>query len=122
MRWLLDHDGNRRLLFAPLQGETARTVFARHPELLETQDGLSTVVYVRDFGAPNERITLRSNAALAILRDIGGGYRLAGLLRVVPRGLRDTVYDWVAAHRYRWFGRLDACRLPETDMSDRFLP
>ena len=118
MRWLVDADRGERLSFAPLQGETARTVFARHPEV--TGD-LSSVVYVRDFGTPRETLHLRSDAAAAILRDLGGGYRLLAMFRLLPRFLRDAAYDWIAAHRYRWFGKLDACRLPEKGSEHRFL-
>jgi predicted DCC family thiol-disulfide oxidoreductase YuxK len=122
MRWLLAHDRKRRLLFAPLQGETTRAVVARHAEVQDSLDSLTTVVYVRDFGAPSERVYLRSDAALVILRDLGGGYRALAALRLLPRGLRDRVYDWVASHRYRWFGKLDACRLPGPGENERFLP
>ncbi len=119
MRRLLDADGEGRLSFAPLQGETARELFGRHPEV--TGD-LSTVVYVRDFGGPAERIYQRSDAIAAILQDLGRGYRLLALFRFVPRAVRDVVYDWIAAHRYRWFGTLDTCRLPEKGTEGRFLP
>ncbi len=119
MRWLVDADRGERLSFAPLQGETARTVFARHPEV--TGD-LSSVVYVRDFGTPRETLYLRSDAAAAILRELGGAYRVLALFRLLPRFLRDAAYDWVAAHRYRWFGKLDACRLPDKGAQKRFLP
>ena len=119
MRWLLDADRGERLSFAPLQGETAKEVFGRHPEA--TGD-LSTVVYVRDFGGSRETLYLRSDAAAAILRDLRGGYRLLALFRLLPRVLRDAAYDWIAAHRYRWFGKLDACRLPEKGSEQRFLP
>ncbi len=119
MRWLVDADRSGRLSFAPLQGETARSVFARHPEV--TGD-LSSVVYVRNFDGPGETLHLRSDAAAAILRDLGGRYRLLALVRVLPRFLRDAAYDWIAAHRYRWFGKLDACRLPEKGSEQRFLP
>ena len=119
MRWLVDADGAGRLNFAPLQGETASEVFARHPEV--TGD-LSSVVYVRDFGTPGETLCLRSDAAAAILRDLGGRYRLLAIFRLLPRFLRDAAYDWVAAHRYRWFGKLDACRLPDRGAQKRFLP
>ena len=119
MRWLIDRDRNGILSFAPLQGETARGGLNRHHEV--TGD-LSTVVYVRDFGSADERIYSRSDAATAILRDLGGGYRLLALFRLLPRALRDAAYDWVAAHRYRWFGKLDACRLPCKGEETRFLP
>ncbi len=120
MRWLIDRDRNGILSFAPLQGETAREVLSRHPEV--TGD-LSTVVYVRDFGSPDESASyLRSDAAVAILRDLGGAYRLLALFRFLPRFLRDATYDWIAAHRYRWFGKLEACRLPRMGEEKRFLP
>ena len=107
------------LSFAPLQGETAKGVLARHPD---SGDSLSTVVYVRDPGGPEERVYLRSDAAAAILADLGGAYRPLSWLRVIPRPLRDALYDWVAARRYRWFGKLDSCRLPDKGMEGRFLP
>ena len=119
MRWLLDADRKERLRFAPLQGETAKEVLGRHPEV--TGD-LSSVVYVRDFGGPGETLYLRSDAAATILSDLGGGYRLLALFRILPRVVRDAAYDWIASHRYRWFGKLDACQLPEKGSENRFLP
>lgn len=119
MRFLLDRDEKRVLLFAPLQGETARSLFARHPE---ANGSLRTVLYVRDFEGADERIYDRSDAAIAILRDLGGVYRFLSLVRLLPRAIRDAVYDWIASNRYQWFGKLDACRLPEAGMTERFLP
>jgi predicted DCC family thiol-disulfide oxidoreductase YuxK len=119
MRWLVDADREGRLSFAPLQGETAREVFGRHPTA--TGD-LSSVIYVRDFGSPHETLYQRSDAAAGILRDLGGAYRWLALFRILPRALRDAAYDWIAAHRYRWFGKLEACRLPERGSEHRFLP
>jgi predicted DCC family thiol-disulfide oxidoreductase YuxK len=119
MRWLLEADRDGRLSFAPLQGETAKEVLARHPEV--TGD-LSTVVYVRDFRSSEETVQTRSDAVASILRDLGSGYRLLALFRFLPRVLRDALYDWIAARRYRWFGKLDACRLPRKGEEKRFLP
>jgi predicted DCC family thiol-disulfide oxidoreductase YuxK len=119
MRWILERDRGERLRFAPLQGPTARELLSRHPA---APDGLSTVLYVRDFGGRDERLYLRSDAAAAILEDLGGRYRLLALFRFIPRPVRDAAYDWIAARRYRLFGKLDACSLPETDADARFFP
>ncbi len=65
---------------------------------------------------------VRSDAAIRALVHIGGVWRIAAIMRVVPRSLRDAVYAWVSRNRYRWFGKRDACRLPTPQERERFLP
>src|SRR5262245_11237584 len=104
VNFLIDRDRRSVLRFAPLQGTTFAALRERHPDLgridslvLQDQDG----------------IHVRSTAALRILRHLGLPWSLLGRLGfLVPRPLRDWVYDRVARSRYRWFGRRDACRLP----------
>ena len=119
MRFLLRIDRRERLRFTPLQGETARGVNDRHPEL---DSRLATVVYVRDLGGPGESVHERSDAAFAILQDVGGLWPIASAARIIPGVVRDGVYDWIASRRYRWFGKLEACQLPDERSSERFLP
>lgn len=118
VRFLLRADRRGRLRFATLQGTAAAQVRARHEDFARE---MTSVVLVEDFGAPGERIHLRSDATLRILAGLGGAWRMAVVLRVVPRGLRDAVYDWVARHRYRWFGRRESCRVPAEGERSRFL-
>jgi predicted DCC family thiol-disulfide oxidoreductase YuxK len=63
----------------------------------------------------------RSDAALRIARRLSGAWPLLGALAVVPRPLRDRVYDAIARNRSRWFGRADACLVPTPALRDRFL-
>ena len=56
-----------------------------------------------------------------IITALGGIWRLAGLLRLVPRFIRDAVYDWIARNRYGWFGKRDSCRLPSPEERAVFL-
>ncbi len=100
--WLIRHDRESRLCYAPLQGRTAA---ARLPA--EDVAGLTTVVLERD-----GRLSRRSTAAIEAMVILGGPWLATSLLKTVPRPLRDGVYDWVARHRYGWFGRRAACRLP----------
>jgi predicted DCC family thiol-disulfide oxidoreductase YuxK len=61
-----------------------------------------------------ERTYTKSTAALRIVRRLRYPWPLLYAFVVVPRPLRDLVYDWVARHRYRWFGRRDTCsRVPD---------
>ena len=65
---------------------------------------------------------VRSGAVLEALRDVGGFWRVVSWLRVIPRPVRDRVYDFIAAHRYRWFGKYEACRLPTPQDREQLLP
>ena len=67
------------------------------------------------------RAYIRSAAALRIARRLRFPWSLAYGLTIVPRPLRDWIYDFVARNRYRWFGRRDACMLPGQATKDRFL-
>jgi predicted DCC family thiol-disulfide oxidoreductase YuxK len=79
------------------------------------------MVYVRNYGTDDELVYERSDAAIAIMEDLGGVWRLMSFLRFLPPKLRDAAYDFVARNRYQWFGKLDECRLPEPDERARFL-
>jgi len=69
----------------------------------------------------DDGVHTKSDAALRIAARLGWPWSWLPVLRLVPRGLRDAVYDLIARHRYRWFGQADACRLPGPGDRDRFL-
>ena len=118
VQWVLDHDRQGVFSFAPLQGETAKAIVARHPELPPTLDSLILVKQTPD----GEVVRYHSDAVLGLARGLGGVWRLAGALRLLPRFLRDPWYRMLAANRYKLFGKLEACRVPQPGEADRFLP
>lgn len=111
--FVLSRDRNRLFHFAPLQGETARDWLKMGPH-----EELSSVVLLDARG-----IHRKTDAVWRMLVQLGGVCRIAGrLLRLVPRPVRNWGYDFVARHRYRWFGKKESCRLPTPDERARFLP
>ena len=112
--WLLRHDPERKLWFAPLQGETAARLREQHPEI--PQD-LDTVVYVED-----GRVFLRSRSFVRIARHLPRPWRWGYALRWVPAAILDLGYRLVAATRYRLFGKHDTCRAPTAEDRSRLLP
>ena len=104
-------DKKRDFAFASLQGETAKRLLPGH-----CLDEFRSVVYLA-----NGNCELRSTAVLSILGRLGGAYKVALVLKIVPRPLRDFVYDWIASHRYRWFGKREQCRLPQPEDKGRML-
>ena len=117
VQWVLQRDRRGTLLFAPLQGETARPILARHPELA----GVDSVVWVEQ-GEGGETVRVRSTAAIQVGWYLGGVWELLATLAVgIPAGLRDLVYDLIARHRHTLISD-PACLLPTPDERTRFLP
>lgn len=67
------------------------------------------------------RCFVRSDAVFEILRCIGGPWRALTVFQLLPRPLRDAVYDWIARNRYRWWGKREACMIPRPEWKERFL-
>lgn len=105
----LDRAGALR--FTPLQSPYGRALAQAHGVDPDTP---STFVFF-DRGEPR----LRSDGALALLDRTA--WRWLGFLKWIPRPARDTAYDWIAAHRYRLFGKSDVCMIPSERLRARFL-
>jgi predicted DCC family thiol-disulfide oxidoreductase YuxK len=108
---LLRIDRRRVLRYAPLQGSTARERVPREAAALD-----SLVVWA------DGAVFRQSGAVLAILARLGGPWRLLGAAGgLVPARVRDALYGLMARHRYRWFRRRDACRMPAPEERGQFL-
>jgi predicted DCC family thiol-disulfide oxidoreductase YuxK len=103
------HDRRRRLRFASLQGLTATEHLA-----FAGQDTVVLQIGTATFD--------RSTAVLMTVAALGGPWRLASLLRWIPRPVRDAAYDLVARNRYHWFGQRISCRMPRPEEESWFLP
>ncbi len=110
VNWVIARDRGNVFRFASLQSAAAR-------ELLRGIPVPDSVVLVDEAG-----VHTRSAAALRIARRLGFPWVLLGWVgALVPRFLRDALYDLVARHRYAWFGKQDACSLPTPALAARFL-
>jgi predicted DCC family thiol-disulfide oxidoreductase YuxK len=118
VQFILRHERRHTLRFAPLQGDAAAQVRARHPEL----NGVDSLVWVERFGdAPGERVEVRSDAVLRAAGYIGGPWALATAARLLPARLRNALYDFVARHRHTMFAAPEQCYMPPPDTRARFL-
>ncbi len=63
----------------------------------------------------------KSDAALALIDHLKGGWRILRVFRLLPRSVRDWGYGIFARNRYRWFGRYDTCMVPSPEIRDRFI-
>jgi predicted DCC family thiol-disulfide oxidoreductase YuxK len=113
VNFIIDHDRRARVRLAALQSERGQELLARFGL---RRDRLDSIVLVE-----GRRFWTRSTAALRIARLLDGPWPVLAVFLLVPAFLRDWAYDLLAANRYRWFGRLDACRVPTPELRRRFL-
>ena len=115
VRFVLARDpSGEAFRFAPLGGAAFE---AAVPEALRESlpDSMAVVTH-------EGVLLLKSDAAVHVFRRLGGGWKLlGGLIGLVPRVLRDSVYDFVARRRKRWFGEVDeSCPIVPAALRTRF--
>lgn len=117
VNFIIDRDPVGYFRFAALQSEEAAPLLARfgRPPVASATAPDSIVLI------EGGRLYERSGAALRIARRLRGPWPLLYAFVAVPKPLRDAAYGWIAANRYRWFGKEDACRLPTPGLRARFL-
>jgi predicted DCC family thiol-disulfide oxidoreductase YuxK len=109
VQFVIERDSRKRFRFASLQSPVAE-------RLLGQRDDLESMILVQD-----GKTYRKSGAALRIARQLDGLWPLLALFLVVPRFLRDAVYDWIGRRRYRMFGKRDTCWVPRPELAERFL-
>jgi predicted DCC family thiol-disulfide oxidoreductase YuxK len=111
--FVLKRDTRKKLLLASIQGTAGQGVLKKY-ELPPSY--LDTLVLVEQ-----GKVYLGSTAALRVARFLGGGWPLFYGLIIIPKGVRDRIYQWISRNRYQWFGRRDTCRIPTASESAHFL-
>lgn len=112
VQFVIRHDPKAFYSFAPLPSDFACNLLAQQ----QHQDAYRSIIYVE-----REKVYTSSTAVLKICRHLSGGWPLAQIFLVIPRFIRDGVYDFIARHRYRWFGKREECMLPAPELKKRFL-
>jgi len=113
VQFLLRHDRKGTFKFASIQGKTGQHLLDK--EGLDV-DGLQTLLLV-----DGQRTWQHTAAIFQVLHALGWPWRLAWLIWLVPRFVRDPMYRWVARNRYWMFGRVEECLLAPPDCATRFL-
>ncbi|MCU4802245.1 thiol-disulfide oxidoreductase DCC family protein [Halobacteria archaeon HArc-gm2] len=113
VQFVVERDAEGTFRFASLQSPVGQALLEEHD--LPTDD-FDTFVLIEG----GEAYT-KSEGGLRAARHFDGLYPLLRHFLVLPRPIRDAVYNLVANNRYDWFGRKDACMLPSGDVGERFL-
>ncbi|TVZ51710.1 thiol-disulfide oxidoreductase DCC family protein [Dokdonia sp. Hel_I_53] len=99
--------------YAPLQSDIGKELALKH-EI--DQDNVDSIILIANGSA-----FTKSTAALKIAKHLKGGWPLLSIFLIIPKFIRDGVYDFIARNRYRWFGKMNACMIPTPELKSKFL-
>jgi predicted DCC family thiol-disulfide oxidoreductase YuxK len=109
VQFLLRHDKRKKFRYAALQSQFAK-------ETLGEPVAFDSFIFYHQ-----QKSYTRSSGAIRTLYHLGGLWRCAYLLLIIPPFIRNGVYHFIATHRYQWFGKLQACRIPSSEEKELFL-
>lgn len=105
---LIKLDKKKKFLYTSLQGEFIKT--------LNIDPKVESIIYYE-----NGEIFYKSTAILKIFRSLGGIWILTNIFYIIPRVIRDFVYDLIAKYRYTIFGEMLQCRIPKKEEEELFI-
>jgi len=113
VRFVFKFNSKKDIYFMPLQDERAQKLL---PKDLQAKE-LESVVYYR-----NGTVFTQSTAALFVAKDLNLFLKIiSNILLIIPKIIRDKIYNFIAKHRYRWFGKYDTCPIPPPALRKQFL-
>ena len=110
--FVIERDPKAHFKFGSLQSQVGQALRAKY-SISSTTD---SIIFIE-----GERFYTRSTAVLRIVRNFGGAWPVLTVFILIPRFIRDRVYDFIARNRYVWFGRKEVCLLPTTELRSRFI-
>ncbi len=111
VNFIIMRDPENSFQFASMQSDFAKKALGN----ILFDKGISTIILKKEGS-----LFFKSDAALEISRRLSGGWSLFYFFKIVPKFIRDFIYDFVASHRYRWFGKT-SCHIPTPELKARFL-
>ena len=112
VHFILKYARDDSLQFAPLHAEISQKILSEHG--LDSNYVDSLVFY------NGKDCLMKSDAALMAASYLKLPWSILKFLGVLPKFLRDPLYDWIAKNRYRWFGKDTSCLLPTPELENRF--
>jgi len=113
VNYIIGHDPTGYFKFAALQSEAGEKL----KEKFGVDDPETDSVVLIE----NEIAFIRSAAALKIAKKLNGPASILYIFIIIPRPIRDLLYDQFAKRRYKFFGERDACMIPTPEVRSRFL-
>jgi predicted DCC family thiol-disulfide oxidoreductase YuxK len=113
VNFIIVRDDKNTFKFAPMQSNIGQQILSEHHM---SSENIDTFLLVK-----NDKVLIKSDAALAIARELKVPWNYLVILKYIPKPIRDYCYFLIASNRYKWFGRKEHCMLPTPELQDKFL-
>ena len=113
VQFIIKHDKEKVYRFAAFQSKAGQKLLQQYNLPLKQ---FSSFLLIE-----NNKAYSQSTAALKVAKNLSGLVKLAVVFNIVPAGIRNIVYNFVARNRYQWFGKKESCMVPTQDLKARFL-
>jgi predicted DCC family thiol-disulfide oxidoreductase YuxK len=114
VQFVIKHDKDDVFRFVALQSELGQEILAYIG--LDVKNIDSIVLY-----EPGVAYYYKSDAALQIAKRLNGLFSLGIIFKIIPTGIRNSLYDYIAKNRYKWYGKKESCMLPTPELKAKFL-
>ncbi|NIK91803.1 thiol-disulfide oxidoreductase DCC family protein [Mangrovimonas sp. CR14] len=114
IQFIIKHDKHNTFLFTPLQSELSQSIIEQFG--IDTQKIDSIILFRK-----NEGVFYKSTAALKIASKLKFPINILASFIILPKLIRDTVYDFIARNRYTWFGKKESCMIPTPELKAKFI-
>lgn len=118
VQFVIKRDPKKIFKFASLQSDVGQSLLKQFglPYQGIHSNALQSFVYIQ-----NGKCYIRSSAALHVARKLKGAWKLLYIFMIVPKFIRDFVYNTIAKNRYKMFGKKESCMIPSPDIKAQFL-
>jgi predicted DCC family thiol-disulfide oxidoreductase YuxK len=113
VQFIIPRDPKQYYYFAASQSDAGQLLLEQYHYLTKE---INTVILIRE-----GQLYTKSTAVLLLVRKLTGFWPLLSVFIIIPRFIRDPIYDWIAKNRYKWFGQREVCMMPTPEMKQRFL-
>jgi len=113
VNFIIKHDKKSQFLFASLQSDAAKEILLQFQTKKITLDSIILI--------ENNTVYEKSTAALKIAKQLNSSYKLLYGFILIPRFIRDWVYNYIAKNRYKWYGKKEKCMIASSEVINRFL-
>ena len=114
VQFVIEHDKKDAFRFVALQSELGQQILNHIG--INTANIDSVILY-----EPGIAYYYKSAAALEIARSLGGFFHFGTIFKMIPTGIRNQLYDYIAKNRYKWYGKKESCLVPSAENKSKFL-